>query len=528
MSLNLFELSMDSFLWPHILSEWITIVDLAHLDTAVCSRTLREFLLSVYCHPHFSSMSCCSLPFELFPSYFNWIAVKGIKLNELRLTPEIYQRSQRMLNNMDFSLLETFSIYAKDEREIISVKDLENIIIRSPRLKSVSFINKKVANLSDTVIVLIANHCRNLESITYNGNKTNQITDQSILVLATRCMKLISISLSNCLLVSNNSVECISRNCPGLELIHLSSCLNVTDSSIISLAERCSSLHSVDIGYCSAITDDAIISLVTRCANLKLLILNNCYQITNLAMHYIAVTRLRLEKISVNGCVALDNIALMYLIEGCKNHLKTIFAYGTSINYVAVVEAFISCSKLQNLVTPSIEYKANDRALQLKREQLANDDDLARILNCIPSLKSVVILGWTQLTNQSIITLAHRFPDLRLLYIREFPNLNDQTLISMARKCKELNELNVSGCTLLTDESLIGVAANCRGLKALNISQCINITDQGIIRIAEVSPKLNSLYISGCNNISENAMMCIVDLCPHLDHNNLLTAGAHN
>jgi hypothetical protein len=100
----------------------------------------------------------------------------------------------------------------------------------------------------------------------------------------------------------------------------------------------------------------------------------------------------------------------------------------------------------------------------------------------------------SDVTDESIISIATHCTGLLLLNIGFCLLLTDASLLSIANHCPRLQELDVSGCEHLTDVSLISISTNCTSLEILRISHT-NFGNNGLYSMATHCKKLRLLNV---------------------------------
>jgi len=122
--------------------------------------------------------------------------------------------------------------------------------------------------ITDSSIIAIADHCRNLKSINITNIDNEGIGDESIVKLAENCNELEEVIFEYCLL-TNESVLAFAKYCPRLKVINVAEIVNITDEAIIKLAEGCQELELVNVRGCIQITNDSLEKLGDCCPFLK-------------------------------------------------------------------------------------------------------------------------------------------------------------------------------------------------------------------------------------------------------------------
>ena len=63
----------------------------------------------------------------------------------------------------------------------------------------------------------------------------------------------------------------------------------------------------------------------------------------------------------------------------------------------------------------------------------------------------------------------------------------------------QLLELHITGCFEITDSSLMAIAHHCTQLLVLDIEDCENVTGESVSTVANLCTNLTQLNLQGCN-----------------------------
>eukprot|EP01121_Diplochlamys_sp_Union-15-3_P020836 TRINITY_DN8253_c0_g1_i3.p1 TRINITY_DN8253_c0_g1~~TRINITY_DN8253_c0_g1_i3.p1 ORF type:complete len:344 (+),score=2.50 TRINITY_DN8253_c0_g1_i3:105-1136(+) len=214
--------------------------------------------------------------------------------------------------------------------------------------------NETIYNLPATLTELSLEYCKSF-------------TDVAIIHLAKKLGNNLSrLSLRGCTQLTDISGRALAFYCRKLERIDLSECNLITDQSIAMLAQRCNmSLRHLKLSNCPKITDRFTPYLAYFCKNLHLLDLKRC-SLSNIGVKYIAKGCLHLHTLNIDGnrvddealralvslsslraldlswCMKISISGLTKFVQECSSQLHTIALWG--LNF--------SDEQLQDIMSP--------------------------------------------------------------------------------------------------------------------------------------------------------------------------------
>jgi hypothetical protein len=345
-----------------ILTEWLPMEAVCHLDSALCQKWRRaEFLalvstkvllfnrepivvltvLEVYSHTH-RALGAAAL---------NWVLKRGIHLASLHL-PRFFKTDERqsisdavasLALNGRLDKLETISLYRcyyiedADLAAILSkcYNSAKSIEIRGCwHMESSAAHIKRCTKLVDFAargnesaadMVEICQSCRNLRNLYLRGFG-RRLTDEMVQSVAAQCPLLERLDLFRCSAVTDAVIREVAESCPLMQYIDifatkitdatvvsmckhcpllkrmfLGCCDNSTDAAVLAVAERLSGLTHIDMGYIAAITSSALESLASKCRELEYINLSGLPNVSDVTLAKIAEHCSKLEDLNVTG-----------------------------------------------------------------------------------------------------------------------------------------------------------------------------------------------------------------------------------
>lgn len=322
----------------HILTTWINIKDVNHLDTAFCSSEWRPAFLNLLAsgqvvYPNIPEPVhlLASIPFLI-----TWLNKKKILMYTLELTPQ----------SLDASFESYVQLIAKNVRHM----SLHNF---KPELKPMIalFMGNEFSNLrslqcsfsdlhEDLKIHLRCMHptlnetrykrCTNFGVHLFTGISLPKVTIMSVMscrvdkpfvsAMAECCKNIQFLHLNECGNITDSDITSIARNCTSLRLISVAKQAILTDAAIIELSERCARLCVVDVVHCTALTDRSVIALATNCRLLESLYIRGNDHYTAVSMQALCEhATSTLEVLDVVDCVGIPGVAIEHVLTTCAN-----------------------------------------------------------------------------------------------------------------------------------------------------------------------------------------------------------------
>ena len=180
-----------------------------------------------------------------------------------------------------------------------------------------------------------------LSSVALKGFK--KLDDAVILDLVRRSRGLTHVDLNGCWQVSDGVVEeLVRRHGQTLVSLDLTACFNVTAASLVSLSTQCPALKSFCCALSSAVTDEVVLSLLTHCRALHSLSLTGCLSLSNAIGDHVAMHGGALQTLDVSGVKNLSDDFLLSLSLSAAKSLQTVNMEGCALVTTAGVKQLIT------------------------------------------------------------------------------------------------------------------------------------------------------------------------------------------
>lgn len=477
-----------------IFVEWINLVELAMMDTAICSHRQRVHFLrhisteKVVFHGHgfenIDSFNCFGefgydvhSSSSISRSLVSWLNLRAVKVDHAHLSSD----------NLGFVLC-TMNVGS---------------------LKSMCFMQARWGGIiSDELVSKLCVRSKGLTTLSLMSNDGDQIISETSLLFALSYypmqLKSLSIGISPDL-VTPNVIMSIATNQCRLTHLNLSASNTIEDSDIEYLSLRCQELIYLNISRNVKLTARrSALAIVNHLIHLKNIHFDQDLSDVSIAMfkvlrrRFSKITRLDLtnhiaEGIPVCGELCLTQDEVIFEI----NHLsKTSFGLDV-LNINDHVHFIPACNDIRSVCLPESVYglvldtfiwhcSAHIRVLDLKGyafddenpqepENHMTDSSLFIIAAKCRLLEHINFSHREFITDDGMIALVNANRNLTAIYCVGCLNLGALTVNAIARCCHSLEILNISSCGELGDECLINLSAGCHllahiGLKNIDTS----------------------------------------------------------
>lgn len=393
----------------------------------------------------------------------------------------------------------SFSI---DNQNIISNEEITSFINNYNNL--ITAINLSYTGVTNTEIIALATHCKNITSI--DLSYCEGISDADIMFLASNCKKITAISLPST--ISDNGIIAFSNGCDNLTEINLSSG-RITNQTIIALVQKHKNLSSIKLN-CDNFTDAAVIALADNCKEIISLDLDNL-RVSDQTIMHLAEKQKKIRHLTLvhnQGGPRAEEVANNPITDAAINSILDNCKEIISISLQGIT---MTSQTMKRIATtyPNLE------SINFAEDAAPIDSSIDDFLLHCKKLKSVSLQCNNTVSNsvvQKILTGPNEIRSLDLLWCSQ---INDTafTTLSPALKSK-LSTLQLS-CSGISDPAIAVIAAHCPQLRQLAIFRT-RITDSSIDTISQNLPKLTVLGINGCANVTDEAVARFIERRPDI------------
>jgi hypothetical protein len=432
-----------------LLSEWMSIVEAARLDSAMCNTVLRKtFVQSIY-------KSKVLLLYTCIRSKRHKVGYNACKIEEWILAKRVqvagFQASDAFVKNHDIR---------KDYLQQYG-----------HNIRWMQYDHNCFYSIDDATCELacqeIAEHCPNLQRL----DAMQILGAAAVLKIVHRCPLLMELSLcgSNC---DDEVVRELARKSTlrRVELVDM----DVKEELLVALVRSNRSLRCLNVSASGV--------AVTFVRELAL----SCQELTNVVLSKFSADQAE-WLLLLTQCNHLRSIT----IKGCKwlsaVHLTDQSTFFGSIRKVTLEGVDITVPQLHDLLRACPVLTA----LSLYYCQLLGDLKSFPFGSYCPSLQQLALYGnFGFLGDAALFDIAAHCPDLRELGIPRSHDATDAGLTAMLVRCPLLRDLNISFCNKVTHGTLTAIAEHGRSMSALCISGCRGITKDDVTELVRRCPQL--------------------------------------
>jgi hypothetical protein len=452
-------LSLPEVLQSSVISVWLTIVDVARMDSAMCSRLHRQDFL----HAAYQTGAVLSYPRRAF----GW-----------------HQKSD-LANAWIFS--KNISVDGFHPSPIILKRNMERKIYLQQHGSAIQWIHCFDTNMTISFNLVIA-----LEVAQYCPRLTRFAGDESVPsyvlpILLPRCPLLTDLIYSG--YWGASEFTALTEHCTKVKRLHIScTCLGSRHDSLIDLVRRNPVLIDVSI-----LLEGSIDGFLRECAIC-------CGGLINLAVQ--------------GKEVMLDTI--IFLLKHCRrlpclhivsNRMVPVLepaqlVASVSMRTLKLAGVLVKCCELERLL--SICPGLTSLAITSCEGQMLSHAKL-HVGKLCSRLQHLTIRSNSIFTiNAMLMEIAIYCGDLRTLVIPRSRFVRCEALAALAAVCPLLEKVDVTACASVTDNFLFALARNCRRLRSLCMDHCTAITDAGVDAVMTNCPDLmpSRLGVNGCEHVS--------------------------
>jgi hypothetical protein len=417
-----------------IYSSWLTIVDVARLDSAVCQRESRKEFLSIAYRSGVTLQYQAVFRKELCDAINVWILKKDVFMSGIYATVVFmreHERRKQYLQKYGKAIrwIEYGHGWSIWPDQTNSEQSAMEVVRSCPNL--VRFRGEH--SHKENVLEALVENCPFLADIAVGGYTCSV---SAMFALSRSCTKLKKVQLSS-INVNEECLTALVRSNPDL-VSFTAHCAGATNRLIRELASSCAGLVEVSLGSVS-VTDATIHFLLKQCKNLRVLALRGCPVDDSTEGPEFTIHASMRELYLTN--VDIDDGEILGLLQVCPG-----------LTHLELRE----CSRLEQI-------------------------DALHIGSHCPGLQELCLHDNPSVLNDAeLIEISENCRDLRKLEIPESSDVSDESLIRVVMQCLLLSELDITGCMDVTDRSLSVLAEHARGLKVLEMYGCPKVTNAGV------------------------------------------------
>lgn len=277
-------------------------------------------------------------------------------------------------------------------------------------------------------------------------NNCKEVCDDDLLPALPHFRRLRDLDLSHCTQITNATLLNISQHLHDiLEVLYMKGLKRVTDIGLTAICESCLLLRVLELSEVP-ITDE---SPIHKLKNLEALYMRDNYLLTNKSIDVITTQCTHLSQLTLWGCTRIKTLHLL------TNNLHLLNLWG--------------CHGL--------------------------NDDVAKNMHSLPSLRSLVLSECHRLTDKFIFELSKAIPYIYHLHLRYLRRITDASVRCISTTMKNIYTLDFTYCTSISPAAFLELVTLKPNLSELRLAYC-PLDERTVIRISqEISKEHNFLSV---------------------------------
>ena len=325
-------LNLPLVLQRELFGSWLTIREVAKMDSAICSREARLIFLELL------TMECLvlnnprgNIAHHNLMSWMAWVVMRKVNITTSHLfrlvSPELFM---------------PFFAHIGKQLETLTIRShCENDIVFSQMLSCIASYCVNITELSLTWCSTL----QGLENILRSSKEsiTKLYLDNcNLSELQNDDLQLLSLQFLSIFSCRNVMLPQLLRAAPNLEILscyglnswpsdvlclYTLCAIDITDAAFCSLVHSCPLLEAIQLSDCSLLTDVSVLELVQHAKHLSALSLSENTSFTDAALEAIAVQcGERLKHFCLGNCCPITDAGLKHISEAC--HRLEGFGFG--------------------------------------------------------------------------------------------------------------------------------------------------------------------------------------------------------
>lgn len=334
-----------------VLTQWLTLYDVAHLDSSLCNRDLRPRFLS-YCIDGYVVFHNVSNRVKNTQVFLTWLLTRQIKVKSLlpsqfmpnaALAFTYFKSFGRSLQSISLGglddsncvLLGSVVEHCNSLRElhlcdyfVFSHKEniMETILSRFPMLVVIDVSKTMVSTVAagEDSLHAAPNLWSNTDSMdilatnlqVFFADGHSDLSDLTMLNMYRSCSRLQKVSVNSCTHLTTASFSQLPLNCPHLTELSANH-TRLDDTTLVGIAEHCRGFRKLSANFCSNISDAGVLAVISTCPELRTLELDHNLSITDQILESVYPSCPHLQVLGLGGCLSLTVAAVMTAVKLC-------------------------------------------------------------------------------------------------------------------------------------------------------------------------------------------------------------------
>eukprot|EP01038_Epipyxis_sp_PR26KG_P006973 gene6973-9533_t len=527
--------------------EWIDLVDIANLDSAVNVATRKRLRMLLKSKEFVATGRTRA---KMSEEFLEWLSLRHIKLKSMVILPS--DLTERIISRLNLTRVEAI----KFEPENVDIKSL---ILTKLFLKKCVNINKIEycgLNMDNDQLQHEEQQHKPDNEIGINGHNlqffkaenSSIICDDYIIALAKKCNNKLHYVTIRCCDITNASVTALANHCPNIIALDISYCHRIDSISLIRLIQQCNrmqylelegmkyipavldkiacclpNLCKLNIGYpvnrnkrsnAPSEKDLALKKIINNCSQLKTVITDdfdmtpspklvktkNCFT-KDKAMAFIFQM---IDNIEVIDLHETDDISDSTLLQTIQKNAKTLHTINLSnckyLTEQSISTLLSSTSEVQSLLSsPMDNISTNLKLISINITGCSFITDNTILLLKSQMLQHLVLDHCKQLSSKSIVDVAKNCPNLISFSLNSLPQITDSDVQNILQVCTQLSHLSLDDCTNISDMAIYFIASRNSTVKTLDLQCNGQLTDLSISYLVDNPHQISLINIRGCS-----------------------------
>lgn len=486
-----------------ILRSWLSLRDVAHLDSAMLNRAQRQIWLATLQKRVITLATVNVREKELLKllwlnmrdAYCSKVAFRGCKVRDTAFTPELKQHWSVMAKHLK-------CLRFKDKCSVATPLMME-LITSCPRLEELCINTRIMPNFSGEHLRQIVDMGSQLKTLFLSDAQDVSPSDWQY--LAERCVNLTELNLENTRL-SPLIVPAFLNNMKQLNKLTLKHCdvmelsrthtihvpVDVARTTPIEVTEILNPESTIE--ELKTVLDREILSIHTALYSIDL---SHSRQLAAIILPYLIRRCVLVERLNVSFCSLTGPV--FRLVAQFLHRLRTIFMPGCTIHDEVYVEMVSHCQLIETLVLGYSPYLTS-----VICEAMAKS---------LPNLKTFALWGNQQAFNkQSMETLVRSCRKIDKIALTH-TGIDDDVLIALVEHCP-ITRIEINGCQRVRSTWMASLGTHCPMLTHF-VAEQVNIQDVGLRELSKCT-KLEYVNLSSCAELTNESLSLLLQSCPQI------------
>ena len=273
-----------------ILTKYLQLKDVAHLDIAMCNYQGRHHFLKFLSRSSTFDNITDDTSWKTDSGIMQWLQIRNVQLMKLSLTAQFIRHSKEdcvaAINSLSIAFASQLLYFTYDNNGFLST--IVDILI--------SGLLPTICHIPIGVLISFLSACQNLNSLDISNCRS--MTSTGMIAIAPHLCKLkcVDISFTD---TTDAGVIALAEHCPHLVNVLLNG-LNINDASIIALARYCKHIQSLSLDVCE-ITDSSLMRIADELPDIISISVQDCHLLTNIGFTSLAQKMSKLKYFNCEG-----------------------------------------------------------------------------------------------------------------------------------------------------------------------------------------------------------------------------------